>query len=59
MMAQLAVGIGGDVMKLVHGDQPVVENVHTEFVHGEAKCRVGTDQRFVTAGEERRHRDAK
>ena len=44
------------MVKLVHGNQPVVEHVHAEFVHGEAECRMGADQRFVAAFEECRKR---
>ena len=40
-------------MKLVHRDQPVVELLNAEFVHGEAEGRVCADQNLVVAIEER------
>ena len=53
MQAQLVVGVGGDVVKLVHGDQPVVECLDAELVHGEAEGRMGADQHLVVAFQER------
>ena len=51
MQAQLVVGIGRDVMELVHGDQPVVEGIHSELVHGKAEGSVGADQKLIAAVE--------
>ena len=53
MQAQLVVGVGGDVVELVDGDQPIVECLDPELVHGEAEGRVGADQHLVVAVEER------
>ena len=53
MQAELVVGIGRDVVKLVHGDQPVVERLDAELVDGEAERRVGADQHLVAAFEKR------
>ena len=52
MQAELVVGIGGDVVKLVHRDQPVVERLDAELVDGEAEGRMGADQHLVAAFEE-------
>ena len=52
MLAELVVGIGRDVVKLVHGDQPIVERLDAELVHGEAESRMGADQHLVVAFEE-------
>ena len=56
MLAELVVGVGGDVVELVHGDQPVVERLDAELVDGEAEGRVGADQHLVVALEERADR---
>ena len=56
MQAQLVVGVGRDVVELVHRDQPVVERLDAELVHGEAEGRVGADQHLVVAFEERADR---
>ena len=56
MQAELVVGIGRDVVELVHGDQAVVEGLHAELVHGEAEGGVGADQHLVLAVEERSDR---
>ena len=53
MQAELVVGVGRDVVELVHGDQPVVEGFHPEPVHGEAEGGMGADQHLVVALEER------
>ena len=53
MQAELVVGIGRDVVELVHGDQPVVERLDAEPVHGEAEGRMGADQHLVVAFEKR------
>ena len=49
MHAQLVVGIGGNVVKLVHGNQPVVELLDPVFIDGKAKRRVCADQHLVAA----------
>ena len=56
MQAELVVGVGRDVVKLVHGDQPVVERLDAELVDGEAEGRMGADQHLVVAFEERADR---
>ena len=56
MQAELVVGIGGDVVELVHRDQPVVERLDAELVDGEAEGRVGADQHLVVAFEKRADR---
>ena len=53
MLAQLVVGIGRNVVELVHRDQPVVERLDAELIDGEAEGRVGADQHLVVAFEER------
>ena len=53
MQAELVVGIGRDVVELVHRDQPVVERLDAELLHGEAEGRMGADQHLVGALEER------
>ena len=56
MLAELVVGIGRDMVELVHGDQPVVERLDAELVDGEAEGRMGADQHLVVAFEERADR---
>jgi len=36
-------------LKLVHGNQTVVEPLHAIFIDGKAKCRVRADQHLVAA----------
>ena len=56
MQAELIVGVGGDAVELIHRDQPVVERLDPEPVHGEADGRMGADQHLVLAFEEARDR---
>jgi hypothetical protein len=42
------------VVELIYRDQPVVERLDPELVHGEAEGRVGADQHLVIAFEEGR-----
>ncbi len=56
MHAELVVGIGRDVVELVHRDQPVVERLDAEFVDGEAEGRMGADQHLVAAFQKRADR---
>ena len=53
MLAELVVGVGRDMVELVHRDQPVVERLDAELVDGEAEGRMGADQHLVAAGEKR------
>jgi len=49
MQTELVVGVGGNVVKLVDGDQAVVELLHTKLIYGEAERRVCADQYLVAA----------
>ena len=49
---QLVVGIGRNVVKLVDGDQTVVERLDTVGINREAEGGVGADQHLVVAVEE-------
>ena len=49
MDAELVVGIGRDVVELIHSDQPLVESRDPEFVDGEAEGRMGANQHLVAA----------
>ena len=40
------------MVKLVHRDQPTVERLHTELIHGEAERGMGAHQHLVAAFEE-------
>lgn len=40
-------------MELIHGDQPIIERLHPELVHGEAEGGMGADQHLVVASQER------
>lgn len=44
VIAQLIVWVGGNVVKLIHGDQAIVEGFYAKLVYGEAEGGVGTDQ---------------
>jgi hypothetical protein len=52
VLAQLVVGVGGDVVELVHRDQPVVETPPRQTVDREAERRMGADQHLVIAFKE-------
>ena len=52
MDAELVVGIGRDVVELIHRDQSVIERRDPEFVDGEAEGRMGADQHLVVAFQE-------
>ena len=56
VQAQLVVGARGNVVELVHRDQPVVERLHAEPVDREAEGGVGADEHLVLALEERADR---
>src|SRR5581483_1136234 len=47
--AELVVGVGGNVMELVHSNQPAVELLDAELINGEAEGCVGADQHPVGA----------
>ena len=51
--AELVVRIGGDVVELVHRDEPFVEGLHPEPVHGEAEGGVRADECPVVATQKR------
>src|SRR5689334_14615900 len=53
VLPELALGVGGNVMKFINRDQPVVKLLDTELVHGEAEGSVGADQHPFVAIEER------
>nr|WP_236016305.1 hypothetical protein [Brucella endophytica] len=40
-------------MKLIHRDQPVIENLNAEFIDGEAKRGMSADQNLVVAFQKR------
>ena len=46
VVAQFVVGVGGNVVKLVYGDEAIVEGGNAEFIDGKAKGGVGADQGF-------------
>ena len=52
MRAQLVVGVGGDVVEFVDGNQPVVESLDAVLIDGEAKRRVRADQHLVITRQE-------
>ena len=56
MLTELALRVGGNVVELVHRDQSVVGLFHAKFVHGEPEGRMGADQNFIVAVEERAER---
>ena len=51
--AELVVGARGDVVELIHRDQPVVERLDAESIDREAEGGVGADEHLVVALEER------
>ena len=53
MLAEPVFGIGRDVVELVDGNQPAVESVRAEPVHGETKGGMRTDENSVLAMEKR------
>ena len=52
MQAELVVGVGRDVVKLVDRKQPVVEFLDAVFINGEPERRVCANQSLVVAFEE-------
>ncbi len=44
VIAELIVGVGGNVVKLVHGDEAIVQNFDAKLIYGEPKGGVGADQ---------------
>ncbi|MNN08174.1 hypothetical protein D3C81_1210240 [compost metagenome] len=53
--AQSVVWVGGNVVELVHGDQPIIEGCHAKLVHREAEGGMGADQHLVIALQEGSH----
>ena len=53
--AQPVLGVGGNVVELVHGDQAVIERRHPEFFHCKTEGGMGTNQHLVAAFQERSH----
>jgi len=49
MQAKLVVRIRRDVVKLVHGDQVIIEGLHAIGIDCEAERRVGADQHLSVA----------
>ena len=49
VQAELVVGAGGNVVKLIDGDEPVVEPLRPVGIDCEAECCVGADQHLVGA----------
>ena len=47
--------VGGNVVKLVHGDQTVIERDHPEFFHRKTESGMGTNQHLVAAFQKRSH----
>jgi hypothetical protein len=54
MQAELVVGIGRDVMKLIYGDQPSVKRFNAILIDGESERGVRAYQHPVIAVEKRR-----
>jgi hypothetical protein len=52
VLAQLVVGVGGDVVELVHRDQRLSNASMPKPVHREAEGRMGADQHLVIAFKE-------
>ena len=52
VVAEAVVGVGGDVVKLIHRDEALVEDLDAEFFHREAEGGVGADEGAVAAVQE-------
>src|SRR3546814_3166912 len=44
VLAQLVAGVGGNMVELVHRDQPIIDGGDAEFLHREAEGGMGADQ---------------
>jgi hypothetical protein len=55
MVAQFVVGVGRNVVKLIHGNEAIVEVFNAEFIYGKAEGGVGTDQHLSLAVEKLLH----
>ena len=55
VFAQAVVWVRRNVVKLVHGDQAIIENLRPEFLHRETERRVRADQSLSPAFEELLH----
>src|SRR3546814_6424542 len=53
VLAQLVAGVGGNMVELVHRDQPIIEGGDAEFLHREAEGGMGADQPLVVALQKR------
>src|SRR3546814_6760004 len=53
LLAQLVAGVGGNMVELVHRDQPIIEGGDAEFLHREAEGGMGADQHLVVAFQKR------
>src|SRR3546814_12215198 len=53
LFAQHIIWVGGNMVKLVHRDQAVVERLHAEALHREAEGGMGADQHLVITFKER------
>ncbi len=45
----MPIGIGGDVMELVHSNQAVIEGFHSKLLHRKTEGGMGADQCLVSA----------
>ena len=52
VLAELVIRVRRDMMKLVDGNQPVIECLDTELVDSKAEGRMSTDKNLVIAFEE-------
>ena len=52
LAAQTVIGIAANVMKLINGDQPIIEGSDPQFINGKAEGRVGANQHRITTHKE-------
>ena len=53
LRAKFVVGIGGDVVEFIDGEQAVIKGIYPVLLNGEAEGGMGTDEDTVVAVEER------
>lgn len=56
VLPQLVVGVGRDMMELVHCHKPVIERLNTVLINGESKGGVCAHQDLLVTLEKRLHR---
>ena len=56
VIPQLIVRVSRNVVKLVYGNEAIVQNLHPKFIHSKAKGGMGTDQHLVLTFEKFLHR---